>query len=101
MLFRVQLIVLIASPLMAAVAWGQTGFPMLMSLSPVAVQTGQSTEHTLKSRHSMSGAFEVFITGKGVTGEVVMPAKKPGEKKDLQEVKIRFTAVTNAEPGIR
>jgi hypothetical protein len=74
---------------------------MLMSLSPVAVQAGQTTEHTLKSRYSMSGTFDVLITGSGVTGTVVLAEEKSGDKKDLQEVKIRFTATADAQTGVR
>jgi hypothetical protein len=80
---------------------GQTSYPMLMSLSPVAAQIGQTTEHTLKSRYSMFGAFDVLVSGEGVTGEVVVPESKPGEQPNLQEVTVRFTVEATAEPGVR
>lgn len=79
----------------------QTSYPMLMSLNPVAVQVGQTTEHTLKSRYSMWGAFEVLVTGTGVKGEVVLPDTKLGEKPNLEKITLRFTVAPDAQPGVR
>jgi hypothetical protein len=81
--------------------WAQTAYPMLMSLSPVAAQTGQTSEHVLKSRYSMFGAFEVLVSGTGVRGEVVIPENKPGERPNLQEIKLRFAVSPEAQPGVR
>src|SRR5437660_287311 len=47
-----------------------TFYPMLMSISPVAVQAGQTTECEVNARYSLQGAYKVFVTGEGVTGEV-------------------------------
>jgi hypothetical protein len=90
------LVLLIANP-----AAAQTSYPMLMSLKPVAAQVGQTSEHTLKSRYTMFGAYAVVVTGEGVTGEVVQPEVKEGEKPNLQEIKIRFTVASDALPGVR
>ena len=105
--------------------FGETAYPMLMSLNPVAAQIGQTTEHTLKSRYSMWGTFQVLVSGTGVPGGVVVPESKPDGKSDpkgeakadekgdekaeskaierpnLQEVTIRFHVADSAEPGVR
>lgn len=83
---------------------GQTSYPMVMSISPVAAQAGKSSEHTFNSRYSMYGAYEVLISGSGVTGEVLHPAPKPedAEKKpELTKMKVRFTVAPDAELGVR
>jgi hypothetical protein len=82
-------------------AFAQVAYPMLMSLKPVAAQIGQTTEHTLKSRYSVLGAFQVLVSGEGVTGEVVLVPAKPGDKPNAQEVKIRFTVAPDVLPGVR
>ncbi|MCA9142917.1 MAG: hypothetical protein H6823_23900 [Planctomycetaceae bacterium] len=82
-------------------ATAQTSYPMLMSLKPVAAQVGQTSEHTLKSRYTMLGAYDVVVTGEGVTGEIVQPEVKEGEKPNLQEIKIRFQVASDALPGVR
>ncbi len=90
------LIVLTASSVHA-----QTSYPMLMSLKPVATQVGHTSEHTLKSRYTMFGAYDVIVTGEGVSGEIVHPEVKEGETPKLQEIKIRFTVAADALPGVR
>lgn len=101
--FRVTL-ACIALACFARDASAQTSYPMLMSAKPVALQVGTTAEVTIQSRYSMRGAFEVLISGAGVTGEVVPPppvaddGKKPA---DLTSLKVRFTATADAEPGVR
>ncbi|MEO8495219.1 MAG: PPC domain-containing protein, partial [Planctomycetota bacterium] len=68
---------------------------------PVAAQVGQASEHTLKSRYTMLGAYDVVVTGEGVTGEIVPPEIKEGEKPELQEIKVRFNVASDAVPGVR
>jgi hypothetical protein len=82
----------------------QTSYPMLMSLKPTAAQVGQTSEHEVNSRYSMYGAFQVLVTGAGVTGEVVPPDVKPKEGEappNLQKIKVRFTVAADALPGVR
>lgn len=82
----------------------QTSYPMIMSLHPVAVQVGQTSEHTIKSRYSMFGANKVLVTGDGVTGEIVHPEIKEDAKDkepNLQTMKVRFKVAPEAKPGVR
>ena len=62
------ILALTASPVAA-----QMSYPMVMSLEPVAAQVGQTSEHTVRSRSSMFGAYEVYVSGTGVTGRIIPP----------------------------
>lgn len=91
--------------LSCATSWAQTGYPMLMSLKPVAIQQGTSVECQVEARYSLSGAHQVFVSGTGVTGEVVPveePPVKPGETaKPLLKRMVKFTVASDAQPGPR
>src|SRR5688500_8352074 len=83
----------------------QTAYPMLMSIKPTAAQVGQTTEHVVNSRYSLAGAYQVLVSGNGVTGEVALPptkaedlGKKPAE---LTKLPVRFTVAADAQPGVR
>jgi len=89
---------------LASAARAETAYPMLMSLKPTAVQMGQTAEITVNARYSMYGAFQVLISGDGVTGEVVHPPFKLEEldkKPTLDKLPIRITAAADAQPGVR
>src|SRR5262249_42381313 len=56
----------------------QQSYPMLMSISPVAVQIGTTTECEIEARYSLHGTYKIWVSGEGVTGEVdPPPALKP------------------------
>jgi hypothetical protein len=80
---------------------------MIMAVSPVAVQAGQTTECEVSARYDLGGAYEVFISGQGVSGEIVPPppAKTddpPKTPKAAQgKLKVRFKAAADALLGIR
>lgn len=86
---------------------GQTSYPMLMSLKPVAIQVGTTSECEVQSRYTLLGAYQVFVSGAGVAAEVVPPEApkdppKPGDKpKDLLKLKVKFTVAADALPGVR
>lgn len=86
---------------LSGATFAQTGYPMIMSLKPVAAQIGQSAELEFQSRYSMLGASQVLVTGDGVTAEVLHPEVKPGEKPNLTTMKARFTVAPGAQPGVR
>ncbi len=102
---RLQLVLgLVIATWLSGIAVGQTSYPMLMSLKPVAAQQGQTSEHTINSRYSMFGADQVLVSGTGVTGEIVHPEVKEGDKDktpNLQTMKIKFTVAPDALPGVR
>lgn len=81
-------------------------YPMLMSLKPVAVQIGETTECEVTARYTLVGAYKVLVSGEGVTAEVVPPEKppeaKPNEAKpSVLKTKLKFTVAADAIPGIR
>lgn len=74
-------------------SFAQSSYPMLMSVRPVAVQVGTGSKVAFHSRYTMLRAYQVLITGDGVTAEVQPPmlkpeeeAKKPGGDEDGGEV---------------
>ncbi len=82
----------------------QTAYPMLMSLRPIAMQSGQTAEIEIKSRYSMLGAYQVLVSGEGVSGEVIAPEVKQddsGKKPSVERLKVKFTAAADALPGVR
>ena len=85
-------------------ALGQTAYPMLMSIEPVACHIGSNSEHTFKSRYGMQNAFDVLVSGTGVRGEVV-PAtedtKADSKSKSGETLMVRFYVDADADPGIR
>ncbi|MBM80582.1 MAG: hypothetical protein CMJ78_08320, partial [Planctomycetaceae bacterium] len=88
--------------LSSVAAIAQTGYPMLMSVKPVAAQTGQTSEVAVSSRYSMYGAYKVWVSGSGVRAEVVPHAVKEGEKiPSLTNLKLKFIVDKDALPGVR
>ncbi len=90
---------------MSPIAQAQIAYPMIMSLKPVAIQAGATTECEVNSRYTMQGTYRVTVGGTGVTAEVVPPESpelKPGEaSKDVTKLKVKFTATSDTLPGVR
>jgi len=76
---------------------------MLMSIKPVAAQIGQISEHTIRSRYTMMGAYQVLVSGTGATGEIVPQEMKPEDAKNIenQSLKVKFAVAVDAQPGVR
>ncbi|HBB75596.1 MAG TPA: hypothetical protein DC048_14255 [Planctomycetaceae bacterium] len=95
----------------APTARAQTAYPMLMSLTPTALQAGTSGTATIASRYALDGATAVLVSGEGVTGSVVPDAppadakaaetKAGGTPKPRESLRVTFTAVADAVPGVR
>ncbi|QDU28778.1 hypothetical protein ETAA8_38830 [Anatilimnocola aggregata] len=84
-------------------AFGQASYPMLMSIKPIAATVGQASEHTIASRYTMYGAYQVLVSGEGVKGEVI-PSELSAEeaaKKAVEQLKVRFHVAPDALPGVR
>ncbi|RLS77673.1 MAG: hypothetical protein DWI02_09655 [Planctomycetota bacterium] len=99
------IVALLSSLLTASTTSAQISYPMVMSLKPVAVQVGATTECEVNSRYTMRGAYQVRVGGTGVSAEIVppeLPELKPGEKpKELTKLKVKFTVSADALPGVR
>src|SRR5687768_14220694 len=95
LLFRLALLTSITAGV--SLARAQTSYPMLMSVKPAAVQAGQISEVELESRYSMFGAYQVFVAGEGVTGEVATPMElgADGKAPELTMIKLRFTVAAD------
>ena len=74
-----SLLSLIICVICNASANAQQSYPMIMSLDPVAIQVGTTTDHVVKSRYDLWGTTDVFISGEGVSAEVIHPELKDGE----------------------
>jgi hypothetical protein len=96
----VRLALLTAACLAAATARADSTFPMIMSISPVAVQAGTTTECEVSARYNLYGAYRVFVTGDGVTAEVD-PPKPATPKPQVPKLKVRFKAAADALLGVR
>ncbi|HEY1066357.1 MAG TPA: PPC domain-containing protein, partial [Pirellulales bacterium] len=102
----VSLVVLACAFLHVQQATAQSSYAMLMSVKPLAVQIGATTECEIVSRYSLHDVQECLVSGTGVRGEVVKeslaPAPKPGEKpKNDGSVKVQFTVDADAIPSPR
>lgn len=94
------------SALATTTASGQEPYPMVMGISPLAVQAGASSEHEVTARYNLYGTYDVLITGEGVSGEAIDPQgkpdpKKPDAKPQVLKLKVKFTAAADAQPGVR
>jgi hypothetical protein len=101
---KLPLLAAVVLMLAAQTARAETGWPMVMSVRPIAVQAGQSIDATIQSRYSMFGAYQVLIGGPGVTGEVIQPSPKPedyAKRPNLEKLAVRFTAAADAPLGVR
>jgi hypothetical protein len=83
-----------------APARADTFYPMLMGIHPVAVQAGATTECEASARYNLHGAYQVFVTGTGVTTEVD-PPKPATPKPVVQKLKVRFKVAADALLGPR
>src|SRR5262245_47494105 len=89
--------------LTASAGRADTFYPMIMAVRPVAVQAGKTCECEFESRYNLHGAYRVFVSGTGVTGEVnPPPAPKPGATRpQVARLKVRFKSAPDALPGMR
>src|SRR5947209_9995435 len=75
-----------------------------MAAAPVAVQAGTTTECEVRARYSLTGAYQVLVTGDGVTGAVdpqKPDPKNPNSKRPTDRLKVKFTVTPDATPGPR
>ncbi|MGN6544502.1 MAG: PPC domain-containing protein [Aureliella sp.] len=107
MLLRAALIgIVLALPCLDRSLQAQTAYTMVMSISPAAAQLGTTSEHTINSRYSMEGAYQVLVSGSGVRGRVV-PPKEPAKGDNKAKpaangtLTVEFQVDPDALPGVR
>src|SRR5262245_2052791 len=89
---------------LAAAARADTFYPMVMSVAPVAVQAGATTECEVRARYNLHGAYKILVTGDDVTGEVdpqTPDPKAPKGKRSTDRLKVKFKVTPDALPGPR
>jgi hypothetical protein len=89
---------------LAASSRADTFYAMVMSVAPVAVQAGTTTECEVRARYNLHGAYKVFVTGDGVTGEPEPQhpdPKAPNGKRPTDKLRVKFKVTPDALPGPR
>jgi hypothetical protein len=90
-----------------AVAVGQTSFPMVTHVNPVAVQRGTTTEVTVECRtSSLAGAYRVLVEGAGVTAEPIaaketLKVDPKGGVPTVAAIKLKVAVAADARQGVR
>ncbi len=80
----------------------QTSYPMVTCLRPVAVQAGTTAEVEVAAVHNLHGAYQVLVTGTGVTATVEPPkGPAPTPRPVVGTVQVRFQAAADALPTVR
>ena len=93
---------LVAALIVVQACRADSFYPMLMSVSPVAVQTGTTGECEISARYNLHGAYKIFVTGEGVTGEADLPKADPKKPAPVAaKIKVRFKVAPDATPGVR
>jgi hypothetical protein len=96
---------LVAACFLTSSARADIFYPMVTSISPVAVQVGKTSECEVNAVYNLYGAYQIFVTGTGVTGTVDPPKKDPkappGPPPQLNRLKVRFQVAADALLGVR
>src|SRR6266699_2980333 len=90
--------------LVAATAPGQTSYPMITHVTPVAVERGKTTQVTVEGQMNFFGVYQALFEGNGVTAEVVTkwPAHAAGTPVPAARgVVLKLTVAADAAPGVR
>ena len=59
-------------------ARGQTSYPMITHVTPVAVQRGQTTAVTVFGQMNFAGVYKALFEGSGIRAEGLPPAPSAG-----------------------
>src|SRR5262245_62937199 len=85
-------------------AAGQTSYPMITHVTPVAVQRGKTTEVTVEGQMNFFGVYKALFEGGGITAEVLgepPPKTPPGQRPQVRSVKLKLTVAPEAALGVR
>src|SRR5437764_3340018 len=89
---------------LAATAPGQTSYPMITHVTPVAVERGKTTQVTVEGQMNFFGVYQALFEGNGLTAEVVTkwPAHAAGTPVPAaRSVVLQLTVAADAAPGVR
>lgn len=79
-------------------AHAQTGYPMIIAVSPTGLQRGTTAEVAITGRFNLQGAYAVQFECKGITAEVVAPAAADAAK-PTDSIKLKVTTTAEAPLG--
>jgi hypothetical protein len=82
---------------------GQTSYPMITHVIPVAVQRGKTTEVSVEGQMDFSGVYKALFEGTGLSATVVTPPPpaKDARKSQPRSVKLQIQVDPDAAPGVR
>jgi hypothetical protein len=78
-------------------AAGQTSFPMITHVHPVAVQRGKTAEVAIEGQMNFAGAYKALFEGKGLSAEFASSSAAAA----LRTVKTKLAVDQNAVLGVR
>jgi hypothetical protein len=92
-------VVLALSLCLGGEAFGQTSYPMITHVLPVAVQRGKTTEVVVEGQMNFAGVYKALFEGAGITAEVVPGPAKPAAP--VRTVKLKLAVAADAALGVR
>ena len=98
-----------SATLFPGIGWGQTSYPMLARIEPVAVTRGKTAELLIGGDQNFAGASSLMTQPPGLVGEVIgeMKEERPASKKRKAQrtsrvsVKGKLTVAADAPLGPR
>jgi len=101
MTIRIPAALLLAFGLVSLAA-GQTSYPMITHISPVAVRRGTTVEILIDGQMNFAGVHTMLVEGKGVSGEPILNAPpKDSAMPAVKSVKLKVKADADATLGVR
>jgi hypothetical protein len=84
-------------------AAGQTSYPMITHVLPVAVQRGHASEVEVFGQMDFAGTYKAMFEGAGLSAEILTAPPKAKQKAGtpVKTVKLRVTASKDATCGVR
>jgi hypothetical protein len=112
---RSRALIGLAAGAVAAAAWtartsGQTSYPMVLRVDPVAVTRGHTVEVAVEGQENFNGAWALLCEGPGLRGEILKVeraeparAKRAGarRRRTTSQVKAKLTVASDAPLGPR
>src|SRR5438067_9430983 len=95
---RPSLLTLVLAISIAGVAAGQTSYPMITHVSPVAVQRGKTSTVVVSGQMNFAGCYKALFQGDGVSAKIVPPKKEPAQ---VRSVTLEVTVKADVTPGVR
>ncbi|MCE9530649.1 MAG: pre-peptidase, partial [Planctomycetes bacterium] len=87
---------------LVTLSFGQTSYPMITHVTPVAIQRGKTIELTIDGQMNFHGVHTMMVEGKGITVESLpLPPKNDGPAPQVKSVKMKVGVAADAALGVR